>query len=230
MRVGAQAGATVYEQGTDKDPVEIAGWALERAREDGKDVLIVDTSGRLHIDDELMQELARIRERVKPHCVLLVVDAMTGQDAVNVAESFAEAAQFDGVVISKLDGDARGGAALSVRRSPDGRSCTPPPGEARPVRTLPPRPHGAADPRHGRRDEPDREGRARVRGGGCAGLERKLRKDEFGLDDMLEQLRAVRKMGPLTSVLGMIPGLPGEPVALRSTSASSTACRRSSCR
>ncbi len=115
VKVGAQAGAAVYEQGTERDPVEIAYWALERAREEGKDVLIVDTSGRLHVDEELMAELVRIRDAVKPNDVLLVVDAMTGQDAVNVAESFAEAVQFDGVVMSKLDGDARGGAALSVK-------------------------------------------------------------------------------------------------------------------
>ncbi len=115
VKVGAQAGAEVYEQGTDRDPVDIATWALERAREEGKDVLIVDTSGRLHVDEELMAELVRIRDAVKPHDVLLVVDAMTGQDAVNVAERFAEAVQFDGVVMSKLDGDARGGAALSVK-------------------------------------------------------------------------------------------------------------------
>ncbi|HMD51899.1 MAG TPA: signal recognition particle receptor subunit alpha, partial [Solirubrobacteraceae bacterium] len=115
VTVGAQAGAEVYERGTDGDPVEIASWALERARQDGKDVLIVDTSGRLHVDEALMAELARIRDAVKPHHVLLVVDAMTGQDAVNVAERFAETVQFDGVVMSKLDGDARGGAALSVK-------------------------------------------------------------------------------------------------------------------
>jgi signal recognition particle subunit SRP54 len=209
VRVGAQAGATVYEQGTDKDPVEIAGWALDRAREDGKDVLIVDTSGRLHIDAELMQELARIRERVKPHCVLLVVDAMTGQDAVNVAESFAETARFDGVVISKLDGDARGGAALSVRAV-----------TGRPILYA----STGEKLDQFERFHPDRMAQ-RILGMGdvmsliekaeqefeekdALALERKLRKDEFGLDDMLEQLRAVRKMGPLANVLGMIPGLP----------------------
>jgi signal recognition particle subunit SRP54 len=115
IKVGGQAGATVYEQGTDRNPVDIAGWALEQAQRDGKDVLIVDTSGRLHVDQALMEELANIKKRVRPHVVLLVVDAMTGQDAVNVAEQFAETAQFDGVVLSKLDGDARGGAALSVK-------------------------------------------------------------------------------------------------------------------
>src|SRR3954469_25474591 len=115
VKVGGEAGATVYEQGTDKDPVDIARWALDQAKMDGKDVLIVDTSGRLHVDERLMQELKDIRSAVKPHAILLVVDAMTGQDAVNVAEQFAEAVDFDGVVMSKLDGDARGGAALSVK-------------------------------------------------------------------------------------------------------------------
>src|SRR3954466_15511569 len=90
VKVGAQVGATVYEQGTDRDPVDIAGWALDRAKQEGKDVLIVDTSGRLHIAAQLMDALGRIRKVVKPHSILLVVDAMTGQDAVNVAEQFAE--------------------------------------------------------------------------------------------------------------------------------------------
>ena len=91
VKVGAQVGADVYEQGTDANPVEIARWALDRAKMDGKDVLIVDTSGRLHVDQALMDELVQIRAAVKPHTILLVVDAMTGQDAVNVAEQFAEA-------------------------------------------------------------------------------------------------------------------------------------------
>src|SRR5215210_5408422 len=114
-KVGGQAGATVYEQGTERDPVDIAEWAFDQAKQDRRDVLIVDTSGRLHVDEKLMQELKDIRKAVKPHNVLLVVDAMTGQDAVNVAEQFAEAVDFDGVLMTKLDGDARGGAALSAK-------------------------------------------------------------------------------------------------------------------
>jgi signal recognition particle subunit SRP54 len=114
VKVGGQVGATVYEQGTDRDPVDIAKWALDQAKREGKDVLIVDTAGRLHIDEKLMDELVKIRKAVKPTMVLLVVDAMTGQDAVNVAEQFASAVAFDGVLMTKLDGDARGGAALSV--------------------------------------------------------------------------------------------------------------------
>src|SRR5436309_14275881 len=103
IKVGQQAGAEVYEQGTDLDPVQIASWARDRAQTEGKDVLIVDTSGRLHIGQELMDELAQIKKAVVPHDVLLVVDAMTGQDAVGVAEQFAAGVQVDGVVMTKLD-------------------------------------------------------------------------------------------------------------------------------
>jgi len=210
VKVGAQAGAAVYEQGTDKDPVEIARWALERAREEGKDVLIVDTSGRLHVDEELMAELVRIRDAVKPHDILLVVDAMTGQDAVNVAESFAEAVQFDGVIMSKLDGDARGGAALSVKAVTGKPILVASTGEK-------------LD--QFERFHPDRMAQ-RILGMGdvmsliekaekefdedeAKAFERKLRRNEFGLDDFLDQLKMVRKMGPLTSILGMIPGFAG---------------------
>ena len=115
VKIAERTEAPVYEQGTERDPVDIAAWALDRAREENRDFLIIDTAGRLHVDEGLMEELARIRKRTKPHDVLLVVDAMTGQDAVAVAESFAEVAEFDGIVMTKLDGDARGGAALSVK-------------------------------------------------------------------------------------------------------------------
>jgi signal recognition particle subunit SRP54 len=210
VKVGAQAGAAVYEQGTEHDPVEIAKWALERAREEGKDVLIVDTSGRLHVDEELMAELVRIREAVKPHDVLLVLDAMTGQDAVNVAESFAQAVQFDGVVMTKLDGDARGGAALSVKAVTGKPIMFASTGEKL---------------EQFERFHPDRMAQ-RILGMGdvmsliekaerqfeqddTVELEYKLRQNQFGLDDFLGQLKAIRKMGPLTSLLGMIPGLAG---------------------
>src|SRR3954466_5063799 len=210
VKVGAQAGATVYEQGTDKDPVDIAGWALEQAQRDGKDVLIVDTSGRLHVDEALMEELARIKKRVKPTDVLLVVDAMTGQDAVNVAEQFAAVAQFDGVILSKLDGDARGGAALSVKAV-----------------TGKPIMFASTGEKLGdfERFHPDRMAQ-RILGMGdvlsfieraeqqvdedeAKRLEAKLRRNEFDLDDFLSQLKKIRRMGPLTSLLGMLPGLAG---------------------
>jgi signal recognition particle subunit SRP54 len=210
VRVGAQAGATVYEQGTERDPAEIAEWALERARQDGKDVLIVDTSGRLHVDEALMAELVRIRDAVKPHHVLLVVDAMTGQDAVNVAESFAASVQFDGVVMSKLDGDARGGAALSVKAVTGKPIMFASTGEklAQFERFHPDRMAqrilGMGDVmsliEKAEREFDEDDARA---------LERKLRRNEFGLDDFLDQLKMIRRMGPLTSVLGMIPGLAG---------------------
>src|SRR5829696_7472698 len=114
-KLGAQAKAHVYSQPGESDPVKVASWARKQAEREGRDALIVDTAGRLHVDEEMMDQLARVRKVTKPHDVLLVVDAMTGQDAVNVAESFAEVAEFDGVLMTKLDGDARGGAALSVR-------------------------------------------------------------------------------------------------------------------
>jgi signal recognition particle subunit SRP54 len=211
VKVGAQAGATVYEQGTDRDPVEIASWALGRAREEGKDVLIVDTSGRLHVDEQMMAELVRVRDAVKPHDVLLVVDAMTGQDAVNVAEQCAAAVQFDGVVMSKLDGDARGGAALSVKAV-----------------TGKPILFASTGEKLDRfeRFHPDRMAQ-RILGMGdvmsliekaerqfdsdqALALERKLRRNEFGLDDFLDQLKTIRRMGPLTNLLGMIPGFAGQ--------------------
>jgi signal recognition particle subunit SRP54 len=210
VKVAAQAGADAYEQGTDRDPVQIAQWALQRARDEGKDVLIVDTSGRLHVDRELMDELVRIRAAVKPHSVLLVVDAMTGQDAVNVAEQFAAAVKFDGVVMSKLDGDARGGAALSVKAV-----------TGRPILFA----STGEKLDQFERFHPDRMAQ-RILGMGdvmslietaerqfdeddARELERKLRRNEFDLDDFLDQMRTVRKMGPLSNLLGMIPGLAG---------------------
>jgi signal recognition particle subunit SRP54 len=214
VKVGSQVGADVYEQGTDRDPVDIARWALDRAKTEGKDVLIVDTSGRLHVDQELMDELVRIRGAVKPHSILLVVDAMTGQDAVNVAEQFAAAVQFDGVLMSKLDGDARGGAALSVKAVTGKPILFASVGEK-------------LD--QFERFHPDRMAQ-RILGMGdvmsliekaeaqyeedeAKELERKLRKNEFTLEDFLKQLKMVRRMGPLQSIMGMIPGLAGHQLA-----------------
>ncbi len=211
VKVGHQAGATVYEQGTDASPVAIAKWALERAKTEGKDVLIVDTSGRLHIDTELMAELAEIKKAVTPHDILLVVDAMTGQDAVNVAEQFAEVVDFDGVVMTKLDGDARGGAALSIKAVTGKPIMFASTGEKldqferfHPDR-MAQRILGMGDvmtlieKAQGNYDEQQ-----------TAELERKLRKQEFGLDDFLDQMRQVRRLGPLQSLLGMIPGIGSE--------------------
>ena len=211
VKVGSQAGADFYEQGTDRDPVEIAGWARDRAVAEGKDVLIVDTSGRLHVDKQLMDELAKIKKVTSPHDILLVVDAMTGQDAVAVAEQFAEVVQFDGVVLTKLDGDARGGAALSVKAITGKPVLFASTGEK-------------LD--QFERFHPDRMAQ-RILGMGdmmtliekaqdaydeeeAAELERKFRKQQFGLDDFLEQMRQVRRLGPLQSLLSMIPGIGNE--------------------
>jgi signal recognition particle subunit SRP54 len=211
VKVGAQAGADVYEQGTDRDPVDIAGWALDRAKQEGKDVLIVDTAGRLHVDETLMDELVRIRKVVRPTDILLVVDAMTGQDAVNVAEQFAAAVQFDGVVMTKLDGDARGGAALSVKAVTGKPILFASTGEK-------------LD--QFERFHPDRMAQ-RILGMGdvmsliekaeqqfdedeAQRLEKQLRRGEFTLEDFLKQLKMVRKMGPLSNLLGMMPGFSGQ--------------------
>jgi signal recognition particle subunit SRP54 len=208
VTVGERAGAHVYQQGTDRDPVEIAEWALQQARTERRDVLIVDTAGRLHIDQDLMSELSRIRRQTKPHDVLLVVDAMTGQDAVGVAESFAEAAEFDGVVMTKLDGDARGGAALSVNAVTGKPILFVSTGEK------------LAD---FDRFHPDRMAQ-RILGMGdvlsliekaeqqvdekqAQDLQDKLKKDQFTLEDFLQQMRQVRKMGPLSGLIGMLPGM-----------------------
>ncbi|MEA2131445.1 MAG: signal recognition particle subunit, partial [Solirubrobacteraceae bacterium] len=210
VTVGGQVGATVYERGTDADPVEIAAWALSEAQREGKDVLIVDTAGRLHIDEKLMDELVKIRKAVKPTMVLLVVDAMTGQDAVNVAEQFASAVAFDGVLMTKLDGDARGGAALSVNAVTGKPILFASTGEK-------------LD--QFERFHPDRmaqrilgmgdvlsfieKAEAQIDEDEAKELERKLRRNEFTFEDFLSQLKMMRKMGPLQSLLGMIPGFQG---------------------
>jgi signal recognition particle subunit SRP54 len=210
VKVGAQAGATVYEQGTGRDPVDIAEWALGRARNEGRGALVVDTAGRLHVDDELMKELAGMKKRLRPHDLLLVLDAMTGQDAVNVAERFGDVTGFDGIVLTKIDGDARGGAALSVKAVSGKPIIYASTGEKLDAFE---------------RFHPDRMAQ-RILGMGdvmtlvekaerqidekqAVELQRKIRKQQFGLDDFLDQLHQVRRMGPLTNLLKMIPGLPG---------------------
>jgi signal recognition particle subunit SRP54 len=208
VTMGKRANAHVYQQGTERSAVDIAEWSLGQAKRDGRDVLIVDTAGRLHVDEELMDELAQVRKRVKPHNVLLVVDAMTGQDAVNVAEAFGERTDFDGVLLTKLDGDARGGAALSVKAVTGKPILYASVGER--IEQL--------EPFH-----PERMA-GRILGMGdvmtliekaekvhtedqAAELERKIRKQQFTLEDFLDQLRQVRKMGPLQNVLGLMPGM-----------------------
>ncbi len=207
-KLGAQAKVHVYSQPGETDAVKVASWARDQAVRDNRDVLIVDTAGRLHVDQDLMDELANVRKVTKPHDVLLVVDAMTGQDAVNVAESFAETADFDGVLMTKLDGDARGGAALSVRAVTGKPIIYASTGEK--LDEL-------------ERFHPDRMA-GRILGMGdvvslieksqdefdedqAADLERKIRKQQFTLDDFLQQMKQVRRMGPLGNLMKMMPGM-----------------------
>ena len=216
VTMGGRAGAHVYEQGTERSPIDIAEWALGQAKRESRDVLIVDTAGRLHVDEGLMEELAAIRKRVRPHDVLLVVDAMTGQDAVNVAEAFGERTEFDGVILTKLDGDARGGAALSVKAVTGKPILFASVGER--IEQL-------------ERFHPERMA-TRILGMGdvmtliekaeevsdrdeAAELERKIRKQQFTLEDFLKQMRQVRKMGPIQNLLGMMPGMGGAMKQLR---------------
>ncbi len=205
--LGRQLDLPVWTGEPGQDPVAIAGIGLEQASRQAQDVVIIDTAGRLHVDDELMDELVRMKAAVKPHEVLLVVDAMSGQDAVTVAEAFNTRVGIDGVILTKLDSDARGGAALSVRAV-----------TGKPIKFV-----GvgekmqALEPFH-----PDRMA-SRILGMGdvltliekaqvgfdekkAAELEKKLRAAEFTLEDFVDQLRQVRKMGPLDQVLSMFPG------------------------
>lgn len=205
--VGKQVNVPVFEKGT-QDPVKTAQEAVENARYYGRDVLIIDTAGRLHIDVALMDELANIKDAVKPQEILLVVDAMTGQDAVNVAQTFNEKLSVDGVILTKLDGDTRGGAALSVREvtgkpikfSGIGEKLTD------------------IEPFY-----PDRMA-SRILGMGdmltlidkaqeafseddVDKLSRKTKASELDLEDFLSQMQSMKKMGGLRSMLGMLPGL-----------------------
>lgn len=199
----------VYAPGAQVDPIRIAVDGVEMARQKG-DVAIIDTAGRLHIDEALMEELAGIRSAVKPHNILLVVDAMTGQDAVTAAEQFKERVDLDGVILTKLDSDARGGAALSVRAV-----------TGKPIKFV------SNGEKLGDFDvfHPDRMA-SRILGMGdvltliekaeqavdakhAAEMEAKLRKASFTLEDFLVQLKQVRKMGPLSGLVGMLPGMPG---------------------
>jgi signal recognition particle subunit SRP54 len=196
---------------TDEDPVKICRAAVEHARKQGKDLLIIDTAGRLHIDEPLMQELLNIKKEVSPQEILLVADAMTGQDAVNIAKTFEEKIGLDGIFLTKMDGDARGGAALSVRAV-----------TGKPIKFV-----GVGE----KLDQleafhPDRMA-SRILGMGdvislvekaqeavdlekAEKLEKKLRKESFTLTDFYDQLQQLKKMGPLESILEMIPGMGGK--------------------
>jgi signal recognition particle subunit SRP54 len=207
VQLGEQVGVPVYA-GERADPVKAVRDGVEQAKADARDVVILDTAGRLHVDELLMEELAAVRREAKPTNVLLVLDAMTGQEAVNVAHAFQERIDFDGVVLTKLDGDARGGAALSVRAV-----------TGRPIKLA------SAGEKLDALDwfHPDRMA-SRILGMGDVltlieraeaaieedekeELERRMMKGEFTFDDFLSSYKMVRRMGPLQGVLKMIPGL-----------------------
>jgi signal recognition particle subunit SRP54 len=206
--VGQQVGVDVFSLGDQTNPVDIAKAGIEFAIKNGKDVVLIDTAGRLHIDEQLMDELGNIKKSIRPTEILLVVDSMTGQDAVNVAESFNEKLGVDGIILTKLDGDTRGGAALSVKAV-----------TGKPIKFA-----GMGE----KMDElepfyPDRMA-SRILGMGdvltliekaqsnmdekkAMELEKKIRTQSFTFEDFLDQLQQMKKMGPLSSLLEMIPGM-----------------------
>lgn len=205
--LGKQLSLPVFSLGTDISPVEIVRQAIERAKEEHYDVVLVDTAGRLHIDENLMQELKDIRQLKEPDEVFLVVDAMTGQDAVNVAKSFDEAVGITGVVLTKLDGDTRGGAALSIR------SVTDKPikfvGMGEKMDALEPfHPERMASRILGMGDVMTliEKAQAAVDEDKAKELEEKFKNQSFTLDDFLEQMGQVKKLGPLEEILKMLPG------------------------
>lgn len=206
--LGEQLNVPVFAKGENDRPVSIAQEAVAKAKEEHCDYVLIDTAGRLHVDEELMSELADMREAVSPDEILLVVDAMTGQDAVNVAERFHRELELSGVVLTKLDGDTRGGAALSVK------AVTGCPikfvGMGEKVDALEPfHPDRMAGRILGMGDVLTliEKAQANVDAERAAELEKKIRQQQFTFDDFLEQLEQVRNMGPLDEVLGMLPGM-----------------------
>ncbi|MBS3977822.1 MAG: signal recognition particle protein [Syntrophomonadaceae bacterium] len=208
--LGQQSDLPVFAVGDKISPVNIASAALEHAKVNANDYLLIDTAGRLHINEELMEELRGIKKAVSPNEILLVVDAMTGQDAVNVAEAFHKSLGLDGVILTKLDGDTRGGAALSVR------AVTGCPvkfvGMGEKVDALEPFfPDRMASRILGMGDVLSliEKAQATIDAEKAKELEKKLRQQQFTLEDFLLQLQQVKTMGPLDEILGMIPGLGG---------------------
>jgi signal recognition particle subunit SRP54 len=210
ISLGKQLNIPVHSEGTKADPVQIAANAVQEARKNANTVVILDTAGRLHVDADMMNELVKIEQRVKPHEVLLVADAMTGQDAVHAAEEFHRAVNITGLILTKMDGDARGGAALSIRQ----------------VTGVPIKFMGTGEKTDALEPfYPDRLAQ-RILGMGdvlsliekaqeqiteedAKRLEKKMRTATFNLDDFLAQMRQIRKMGPLTQLVEMIPGMRG---------------------
>ena len=206
--LGEQIGAEVYAEEDNKNPVQIAKNAVEYARRNGYDTVLIDTAGRLAIDEEMMNEIAAIKEAVQPHETLFVVDAMTGQDAVNTAKAFNERLDFDGVVMTKLDGDARGGAALSIKAVVNKPIKFIGTGEK--IRDIDMfHPDRMADRILGMGDIVSLVEKAQEQYDAeeAAKLRRKIAKNEFGFDDFLKQIHQIKKMGNIKDLVGMIPGM-----------------------
>lgn len=206
--VGERSGVPVFTMGDKHNPVDIAKAALEHGKKHGNDVIIIDTAGRLHIDEELMDEIKNIHQAVNPKEVLLVLDAMTGQDAVNVATSFDETLGISGVILTKLDGDARGGAALSIR------AVTNKPikyvGMGEKLDQLEPfYPDRMASRILGMGDVLSliEKAQANIDEKKALELEKKMRTSQFTFDDFLDQLEQMKSLGPLDQLLGMMPGI-----------------------
>ena len=205
---GEKVGVPVFTMGDKQNPVDIAKASVEHAQKNGNNIVILDTAGRLHIDEDMMEELAKIKEQVEVHQTILVVDSMTGQDAVNVASSFNEKLHVDGVILTKLDGDTRGGAALSIRAV-----------TGRPIYYV-----GMGEKLSDLEQfYPDRMA-SRILGMGdvlsliekaeeqideqkAAEMAKKIKKAEFDFNDFLEQMQQMKKMGGLSSILSMLPGM-----------------------
>ncbi|GIQ68674.1 signal recognition particle protein [Xylanibacillus composti] len=206
--LGEQIKVPVFALGDKANPVDIAKQALEHAKEEHLDYVIIDTAGRLHIDEALMDELRQVHAAVNPDEVLLVVDSMTGQDAVNVAESFHQQLSLTGVVLTKLDGDTRGGAALSVKAVTGCPIKFAAMGEK--IDSLEPfHPERMASRILGMGDMLSliEKAQSSIDSEKAAELERKMRRAEFTFEDFLEQMEQVRKMGPLDQILDMLPGM-----------------------
>jgi signal recognition particle subunit SRP54 len=208
--LGKEMDLAVHSEGTSAPPAEIGSNALQRARESAYSAVIVDTQGRLHVDEQLMAELEEMKRRLEPSEILLVADAMTGQDAVSVAQEFHERVGVTGLILTKMDGDARGGAALSMRSVTGvpikflGMGEKPGDLESFYPDRLASRILGMGDPLtliEKAQEVFDQEQALK--------MEEKLRTASFTLEDFLDQLRQVKKMGPMSQILGMIPGLSG---------------------
>jgi len=208
MSLGSQIEVPVYGTKPGDDPVSIVPNALKQANMEGRDIMILDTAGRLHIDEELMGELEKLKEVSDPKEILLVADAMTGQDAVNIAKSFNDRLDLQGVILTKMDGDARGGAALSIVHVTD-----------KPVKFIgvgekidflePFHPERMASKILGMGDVVTLVEKAQeaVNFEDALKLEGKLKKDKFTFEDLISQIKQIKKMGPLENILGMIPGM-----------------------